>query len=348
MYYFTSDYTEGCHPQLLNALAETNWEQTPGYGEDAYCEAARQLIRKACQNDQADVHFLVGGTQANLTAICAALRPHQGVLAAVTSHINTHEAGAIERTGHKVIEIAGRDGKLSAAQIEGEWKKYDTDPSRNHWVQPKLVYISQPTELGTLYSKQELRDIYAVCRTYNLYLFIDGARMGYGLASPANDLTLPDITANCDMFLIGGTKVGALFGEALVISNEEIKADFFSIMKQGGAVLAKGRLLGIQFKTLFEKGLYFEISSHAVTLAMKIKTALKEAGIPLLIDSPTNQQFPIFTKEQWEVLSKQFVLALWEYLEDGRIAARICTSWATREDKTDELIAAIRNLAQKI
>lgn len=344
MYYFTSDYTEGCHPKLLQALTETNSEQTVGYGEDEYCQEARERIRKACEAPQADVHFLVGGTQANLTAICAALRPHQGVFAAVTSHLSTHEAGAIERTGHKVIECIGKDGKLRAEQIEKGWIKYDTDPSRNHWVQPKMVYISQPTELGTLYSKKELQDIYAVCKAHGLYLFIDGARMGYGLASPENDLTLPEIAKNCDMFIIGGTKVGALFGEALVICEDKLKEDFFSIMKQGGAVLAKGRLLGIQFKTLFTDDLYMEISRHAITQAMKIKKALEEKGIPLYMKSPTNQQFAILTKEQWDTLSQDFILSLWEYLDDGRLAVRLCTSWATREDKVEELITAIAKL----
>lgn len=312
MYYFTSDYTEGCTPEILETLAATNFEQTGGYGIDPYCETAALLIKKECGRSDIDVHFMTGGTQTNLTIICAALRPFHGVYGTVQSHINTHEAGAIERTGHKVIDLPTSDGKITAAMIRQQHELYLGDPSREHLVQPKMVYISQPTEIGSLYHKEELEALYAVCRHYGLYLFIDGARLGYGLTAPDNDLTLADITNNCDVFCIGGTKCGALFGEAAVIINPALKDDFRTIMKQGGAVLAKGRLLGLQFETLFTDGLYYKICRHGVELALQIKAAVQERGLGFVTDSTTNQQFIIFPQAMYDELSKQFALAPWE------------------------------------
>lgn len=344
MYYFNSDYTEGCHPDILAKLAATNMDQTTGYGLDPYCDEARELIKKAFACPQADVHFLVGGTQTNLTVICAALRPHQAVYGAVPSHINTHEAGAIEHVGHRVLPLPSADGKLTAEQIAEAWKKYDTDPSREHWAQPKMVYISQPTEIGSMYSKKELSELYSVCRAAGLYLFIDGARLGYVLGTPDNDLTMADIAANCDVFSIGGTKCGLLFGEAVVILNDELKPDFRTIAKQNGAILAKGRLLGVQFAEAFRNNLYTDICQKGTMQALKIKQTLIDCGFSFVTDSPTNQQFVIMTPQQYEKLSQDFVLSLIEYLPDGNYSVRICTSWATLDAEVDKLIEAIKTL----
>lgn len=344
MYYFTSDYTTGCTPEILEVLDATNLEETPGYGEDAYCEAARALIQKECGRPDADVYFMMAGTQTNLTIISASLRPFHGVYGTARSHINTHEAGAIERSGHKVLVVPDEDGKITAAQIAAEQEKYLHDPSREHIVMPKMVYISQPTETGTLYSKKELEDLYAVCRQYNLYLFIDGARLGYGLTSPACDFTMQDIANNCDVFYIGGTKCGMLFGEAAVILNPAIKEDFIPLMKQCGSVLAKGRLLGIQFEAMFTNGLYYRICKQGIDTAMQIKAVLKECGFEFLTDSPTNQQFIIITKEMYEKINSHFKLGLYENLPDGRVAARICTSWSTSQDAVDKLCKFLKEL----
>lgn len=344
MYCFNSDYTEGCHPDILARLAATNMDQTTGYGLDPYCDEARELIKKAFACPQADVHFLVGGTQTNLTVICAALRPHQAVYGAVPSHINTHEAGAIEHVGHRVLPLPSADGKLTAEQIAEAWKKYDTDPSREHWAQPKMVYISQPTEIGSMYSKKELSELYSVCRAAGLYLFIDGARLGYALGTPSNDLTMADIAANCDVFSIGGTKCGLLFGEAVVILNDELKPDFRTIAKQNGAILAKGRLLGVQFAEAFRNNLYTDICQKGTMQALKIKQTLIDCGFSFVTDSPTNQQFVIMTPQQYEKLSQDFVLSLIEYLPDGNYSVRICTSWATLDTEVDKLIETIKTL----
>lgn len=344
MYYFNSDYTEGCHPDILAKLAATNMDQTTGYGLDPYCDEARELIKKAFACPQADVHLLVGGTQTNLTVICAALRPHQAVYGAVPSHINTHEAGAIEHVGHRVLPLPSADGKLTAEQIAEAWRKYDTDPSREHWAQPKMVYISQPTEIGSMYSKKELSELYSVCRAAGLYLFIDGARLGYALGTPDNDLTMADIAANCDVFSIGGTKCGLLFGEAVVILNDELKPDFRTIAKQNGAILAKGRLLGVQFAEAFRNNLYTDICQKGTMHALKIKQTLIDCGFSFVTDSPTNQQFVIMTPQQYEKLSQDFVLSLIEYLSDGNYSVRICTSWATLDTEVDKLIETIKTL----
>ena len=338
---FESDYLEGAHPSILKRLAETNLEQTPGYGNDIHCENARSLIRTACNAPEADVHFLVGGTQTNTVVITSILRPYQGAICADTGHINVHETGAIEARGHKVLALKTAEGKLAAADIKAYYEAHFQDSDHEHIVQPGMVYISQPTENGTLYSKEELTQISAVCKELSLPLFIDGARLGYGLASPKNDLTLADIASLCDVFYIGGTKVGALFGEAVVITNPALKKDFRYFIKQHGAMLAKGRLLGIQFETLFTDDRYMEISRHAITLAMQLKDAFSQKGIPFYYDSHTNQQFPILTTSQLEELAKNYSFSHWADLADGTHVVRFCTSWATDAQHVAELCECI-------
>lgn len=344
MIQFQCDYNEGAHPLIIKRLTETNMEQTVGYGEDPHCEKARRLIKQACQSDNADVHFLVGGTQANTTVIAHILRPYQGVLAATSGHINVHETGAIESTGHKVLAIPTEDGKLTAKQIDEAMQAHIHEDGPEHMVQPGMVYLSFPTEIGTIYSHDELKAIRTVCNKYVLPLFVDGARLGYGLCSPECDLTLPQLAQLADVFYIGGTKVGALFGEAVVIMNEALKRDFRYSIKQHGGMLAKGRLLGLQFATLFTGNLYFDIAQHAIDEAMRIKAALQAKGIGFLIDSPTNQQFPIFTDTQIATLSEHFMLSLWQRVDEEHTAMRICTSWATKSENTDALIKAIESL----
>lgn len=343
-YRFNSDYTEGCHPAVLEKLVQTNMEQTDGYGLDPYCDEARKLIREAFACPNADVHFLVGGTQTNLTVICAALRPHQAVYGAVPSHINTHEAGAIEHVGHRVLPLPSEDGKLTAEQIRHEWKMYDTDPSREHWAQPKMVYISQPTEIGSMYSKKELQDLYQACKDCGLYLFVDGARLGYVLGAPDNDMTAADLAANCDVFYIGGTKCGLLFGEAVVILNDALKPDFRTIAKQCGSIMAKGRLLGVQFGAIMKDNLYSKICGKGTLQALKIRDALLAKGFKFVTESPTNQQFVIMTPAQFEKLSEEFALSHIAYLADGNYSVRICTSWATKDEEVDRLIAMVNEL----
>ena len=345
MIQFQCDYNEGAHPLILQRLAETNMEQTIGYGEDHYCDEARALIRKACQSDNVDVHFLVGGTQTNTTIISHTLRPYQGVISAVSGHINVHETGAIEATGHKVLAIDSPDGKLTDIQIEQAMQAHLNEDGPEHMVQPGMVYLSFPTEVGTVYTQSELEAISRVCRKYSLPLFVDGARLGYGLCSPESDITLPDLAQLADVFYIGGTKVGALFGEAVVITNESLKRDFRYSIKRHGGMLAKGRLLGLQFATLFTDNLYMVIAQHAIDEAMRIKTTLREAGIKFLIDSPTNQQFPIFTNAQLEVLGKKYRFSVWQQMDADHTAVRICTSWATKSENVDLLIKNIKEIA---
>lgn len=339
---FECDYLEGAHPEIIKRLAKTNMEQTIGYGCDDHCKNAAELIKKACNKPDSDVHFLVGGTQTNTTVICAALRPHQGVISADTGHINVHESGAIEATGHKVLSLPCTDGKLTARDVEEYLNSHTNDLNREHMVQPGMVYISYPTECGTLYTKQELEALYSVCKNNNVPLYIDGARMGYGLASEGCDLTLSDIAANCDIFYIGGTKVGALFGEALVINNDNLKKDFRYFIKQKGGLLAKGRLLGIQFEVLFENGLYFEISKHAINCAKRIRRIFEECGYDFLSDSKTNQQFPIIPDEKLEILAKDFTYDYWCSVGNGKSAVRFCASWATTEENLDALEKAVK------
>ena len=341
MIQFQCDYNEGAHPLIMQRLLESNMEQTIGYGEDHYCNQARALIKQACQSDSIDVHFLVGGTQTNTTVISHTLRPYQGVLTAVSGHINVHETGAIESTGHKVLSIATPDGKLTATQIEDAVLAHQHEDGPEHMVQPGMVYISFPTEVGTVYTLEELESISAVCRKYALPLFVDGARLGYGLCSPESDITLPQLATLADVFYIGGTKVGALFGEAVVISNESLKRDFRYSIKRHGGMLAKGRLLGIQFAQLFTDNLYMQIAQHAIDEAMRIKAALQAKGIKFLIDSPTNQQFPILSNAQYEELSKKYLFSFWQRVDEEHTAVRICTSWATKSENVDCLIEDI-------
>ena len=338
MILFNSDYTEGAHPRLMERLMETNLEQTVGYGEDAYCEEAREAIRRVCEAPNADVHFLVGGTQTNFTVISLALRPYQGVICADTGHINVHETGAVEATGHKVLALPGTDGKITAEQVKEAYALHWSDESREHIVQPKMVYISHPTELGTLYTKTELQALHDVCKECGLYLFLDGARLGYGLMAPGTDVTLPDIAALCDVFYIGGTKVGALFGEAVVICNPELKNDFRYGIKQHGGMLAKGRLLGVQFLELFKDGLYFEIAKHAIDMAMLLKNELTKKGYHFYVDSVTNQQFIIIDDKKLEEIRKKYGVTYQMRCDDTHSVIRLCTSWATREEDVKALL----------
>ena len=322
MLYFNNDYAEGCHQSILDALVKTNMEQTLGYSEDSYCAAAREKIRKACGNDNLAVHFLVGGTQTNLTVIDAALRPHQGALCASSGHIHVHETGAVEATGHKVLALPSTDGKITARQVEQAVLAHRADGAFEHIVQPKLVYISNPTELGTLYTKQELEELSAVCQKLGLYLFLDGARLGYGLMAKGNDLTMADIARLCDVFYIGGTKVGALFGEAVVIRNPALAEDFRYIIKQHGGMLAKGRLLGIQFDTLFTDDLYYKISAHADAMADRLRDTLAEIGAPLLVPGTTNQVFAILPDTLLEELAKTVTFSEQERVSETHRAVR--------------------------
>lgn len=341
MIQFQCDYNEGAHPRILERMLQTNFEQTVGYGEDHYCASAAELIRKACGREDADIHFLVGGTQANATVISSVLRPHQGVICVSTGHINVHETGAIEHSGHKVLALEGQNGLLPASAVRGAMEEHLAEDGPEHTVQPGMVYISFSSEVGTVYSLRQLEDLSAVCREYGLPLFIDGARMGYGLASEGCDVTLNDIARLADVFYIGGTKQGALFGEAVVIVNPALKKDFRYFIKQNGGMLAKGRLLGIQFLTLFEDGLYFELSQHAVAQAMRIRDAFVSKGYDFLVDSPSNQQFPILPNDVMELLSKDFKFSVWKRIDAGHTAVRFCTSWATRTEAVDALLAAL-------
>ena len=341
MLYFSCDYAEGAHPKVFERLCELNMLPLPGYGEDEYCAAAKEKIRRACGGDGLEVWFLTGGTQTNQVVISTVLRRYEGVVATVTGHVNAHEAGAIEYTGHKVLALEGHDGKLDARELEKYVEAFYADGSHTHMVFPGMVYISHPTEYGTLYSKAELAELSRVCRRFELPLYLDGARLGYALASPESDVTLADIAALCDVFYIGGTKVGALCGEAVVFTRRNTPRGFLTMTKQQGAMLAKGRLLGMQFDALFTDGLYFSISRRAVELAMELKAALVAKGYPLFVDSPTNQQFVVLTPEQLERLGREVVFSVWEPLGDGRTVVRFATSWATREEDVRALIALL-------
>ena len=341
---FQCDYAEGAHPLILKRLEETNFEQTVGYGEDAYCQSARQRIKKLCKRDDVDVHFLVGGTQTNFTVISSVLRPHQGVIAAVSGHINVHETGAIEATGHKVLTLPSEDGKVSASQVRKLCEEHYQDADHEHRVQPGMVYISHPTENGTLYSKEEMEKLSYTCKDLGLPLFLDGARLGYGLVAETSTLSLEDIAALTDVFYIGGTKVGALFGEAVVIANPALKKDFRYLIKQHGGMLAKGRLLGIQFDVLFSGDLYFELSRHAVSLAMRLREAFVKKGYVLRYDSYTNQQFPILPAAHLEKLKEKYSFGFWEAADECHSVVRFCTSWATSQEAVAQLIKDIEKL----
>ena len=340
---FDSDYTEGCHPRVLDALVRTNMEQTPGYGLDGHCERARALIRSACAAPEADVHFLVGGTQTNATVIAAALRPWQGVLSPDTGHINCHETGAIEAGGHKVLTLPHDNGKITAEQLRRAIDALRADGNYEHIVQPGMVYISQPTEYGTLYTKAELEAISAVCRERDLPLMLDGARLAYALAADET-LTLADYARCCDVFTVGGTKCGLLFGEAVVITRQSLKPDFRNLIKQRGGMLAKGRLLGVQFETMFEDGLYLECGRRGVDEARRIRGALLARGLDLAFDSPTNQLFVLLTPAQRDQLQRDFAIGCWDTTGGERDAYRLCTSWATKPEAVDALLTAIAKL----
>ena len=334
MYSFKNDYSEGAHSRILNALVETNLEQTDGYGTDQYTERSVNLLKKKIDREDVDIHLLVGGTQVNLTAISAFLRPHQAAIGADTSHINCHETGAIEATGHKVITMRTKDGKLTPNLIQNVVDSH----SDEHMVQPKLVYISNSTELGTLYTKAELIDLHDCCKRNKLLLYLDGARLGAALVAEENDLTLADIAKLVDAFYIGGTKNGALFGEALVICNDELKEDFRYFIKQKGGLLAKGRLLGIQFEELFKDDLYFELAKHANKMALMLKGAIVDEGYKFLTESFTNQQFPIFPNNLIEKLSEKYSFNIERVIDSNYTAIRLVTSWATKEEIVLEFI----------
>lgn len=348
MIYFQCDYAEGAHPRIMERLMETNMEQSLGYGEDPYSEKARDLIRKACGQPEAMVQFLVGGTQTNATVIDSILRPYQGVLCAASGHINCHETGAIEAGGHKVLALpCGPEGKITAGQIYEAYRSHMDDATAEHMVQPGMVYISNPTENGAIYYKKELEEISHVCAACGLPLFVDGARLGYGLMAPDNDLTLNDLADLCDVFYIGGTKVGALFGEAVVITNPALMKDFRYMIKRHGGMMAKGRLLGLQFLVLFEDGLYWEISRHAIRLAMRLREGFRECGLKYYADVNTNQQFPIIPDAWLETLSKKYAFSEWGKMDESHTIVRFCTSWATETESVEALIEDIRKLSDK-
>lgn len=340
---FNCDYSEGAHDAVLNKLIETNREQTVGYGVDRYCSEAADLIRSKCHMPDADIHFFVGGTQTNLTVISACLRPHQGVVTADTGHINTHESGAIEATGHKVLTVHSPDGKVTAEQVQELFNAHYEDENHEHTVQPKLCYISNPTEVGTIYTKSELTDLSRTCRENEMILYMDGARLGYALCADGNDLDLPEIAQLCDAFYIGGTKNGALFGEALVICDTRLKPDFRYIIKQKGGMLAKGRLLGLQFIALFEDGLYFRMARHANEMAGLIKAACIKKGYRFLTESVTNQQFPIIPDRVLNKLKAEYEYSYWQPVGHAHSAVRFCTSWATAQKDVEKLALDILN-----
>jgi len=344
MKYFNCDYNEGAYPGILRRLAQTNFEQTPGYGEDEHCAEAARMIKTMCGGGNIDVHFLVGGTQVNLTVLSAALRPHQGAISADTGHINVHESGAIEATGHKVLAISTKDGKLSGEMVRQMCKLHYDDEAHEHIVMPGAVYISNPTQLGNIYTRAEIQDIRNACDSYGLYLYLDGARLGYGLTAADNDLDLPFLARMCDAFYIGGTKQGALFGEALVIRNENLKRDFRYLIKQKGGMLAKGRLLGIQFEELFRDGAYFKLAGRANRLADILRGALRSKGYEFAVDSSTNQIFVEMPEYDVSKLKGKYAFANMGMQPSGKLLVRFCTSWATRSEDVADLAGDILQL----
>jgi threonine aldolase len=340
MYSFKNDYSEGAHPNILAALGRTNLEQQDGYGEDAFSMQAAELIKQRIGLAELDVHFLTGGTQTNLTAISAFLRPHEAAISANTGHVLVHETGAIEATGHKVISLDSSNGKLTAEQVRAVVAGHGDE----HMVKPRLVYLSQPTEVGTIYSRLEMEQISRVCRELGLWLFVDGARLGSALCATGNDLTLPMLAGLVDAFYIGGTKNGALLGEALVIRAEGLKADFRYHMKQKGALLAKGRLIGIQFLSLFTGDLYFDLARHANRLADQIRQEVHQRGFRFLTDSPTNQIFPILPYRIIDELLKDYSFYIWEKVDAEHSAIRLVTSWATPAAAVEGFLEKLKEL----
>lgn len=344
---FESDYNSGCLPEILRRLSETNDEKSSGYGFDPYTERAKDRIRKACEMTEAEVHFLVGGTQTNATAIDSLLQGCEGVLSVDTGHINVHESGAVEAFGHKVLVLPGiAGGKMAASQIDDYMRKFLADETYPHMVQPGMVYITLPTELGALYSRKELADIYTVCQQYGLRLYVDGARLGYGLMAEGNDIDLPFLAHHCDAFYIGGTKVGALLGEALIYTNTRAPKYIFTIIKRHGALLAKGRVLGLQFDTLFTDDLYFRVSRHAIDMAQALRKVFAKHGLSLGIDSPTNQQFVILSKEQKQRLAEEIAFEIWEPLPNDHLLCRFVTCWATTEADIVALDEALAHILE--
>lgn len=344
---FESDYNNGCLPEILRRLSETNDEKSSGYGFDPYTERAKDRIRKACDMTEAEVHFLVGGTQTNATAIDSLLQGCEGVLSVDTGHINVHESGAVEAFGHKVLVLPGiAGGKMAASQIDDYMRKFLADETYPHMVQLGMVYITLPTELGALYSRKELADIYTVCQQYGLRLYVDGARLGYGLMAEGNDINLPFLAHHCDAFYIGGTKVGALLGEALVYTNTRAPKYIFTIIKRHGALLAKGRVLGLQFDTLFTDDLYFRVSRHAIDMAQALRKVFAKHGLSLGIDSPTNQQFVILSKEQKQRLAEDIAFEIWEPLPNDHLLCRFVTCWATTEADIVALDEALAHILE--
>ncbi|MDO4623670.1 MAG: low specificity L-threonine aldolase [Eubacteriales bacterium] len=334
---FESDYIKGAHPKVLEALVQTNMEVLPGYGSDSYCERAAQKIKDACGKPEAEVFFLVGGTQTNQTVISTMLENYEGVVAAQTGHVSTHEAGAIEYTGHKVLPLPEEHGKIKAADLQNLMELFYGDGNHEHMVFPGMVYISHPTEYGTLYSKAELQAIHTVCRNYDIPLFVDGARLGYGLASRNTDVTLKDLASLCDVFYIGGTKVGALCGEAVVFTGNRVPKHFLTQVKQHGALLAKGRLLGVQFDALFTDDLYMQISRHAIEMADQLKSIFREKGYRFYLESPTNQQFIILENGKMKELEELVRFSFWEAYDEHHTVVRFATSWSTTDEELEEL-----------
>lgn len=334
---FASDYVAGAHPRVLKRLVETNLEHLSGYGTDKYCLSAAEKIKKACKCPDAEVFFLVGGTQTNQVTISTMIDDHEGVMSPKTGHIGVHEAGAIEYTGHKVLELPAENGKIKSEDVKAYLENFYSDGSYDHMVFPGMVYISFPTEYGTIYSKSELESIYSVCKEYEIPLFIDGARLGYGLNSLGCDVTLSDIAKLCDVFYIGGTKVGALCGEAVVFTHNNAPKHFLTKVKQHGAMLAKGRLLGVQFDTLFTDDLYMNISKHAIDMAEKLKKMFTEKGYEFFLDSPTNQQFIILENQEVEQLKEKVEFSCWEKYDNTHTVVRFATSWSTTEEELEYL-----------
>lgn len=334
---FENDYIAGAHPSVLKRLLETNLENLAGYGADTYCERAKEKIKRACDCPHAEVEFMVGGTQTNAVVISTMLKDYEGVIAAQTGHISVHEAGAIEFTGHKVLELSHKEGKIDPAALRKYLEDFYGDGNYEHMTLPGMVYVSYPTEYGTLYTKAELTEISAICGAYHMSLFLDGARLGYGLMSAQSDLTLPDIARLCDVFYIGGTKVGALCGEAVVFTRKNKPVHFITSVKKRGALLAKGRLLGVQFDALFTDELYFEISKYVLSMADRLKMIFHEAGLDFYLESPTNQQFIIVQNERMHALEKEVKFSFWEKYDDDHTVIRFVTGWSTTEADLDAL-----------
>ena len=335
---FVNDYSEGAHPAILEAFVRTNLQQEPGYGDDAFCASAREKIRAACQDPTADVFFLAGGTQTNQVVIDTMLAPYEGVIACQTGHVSQHEAGAIEYTGHKVLTVPQHAGKMDAGELDEFVRVFYGDENHDHMVFPGLVYISHPTEYGTLYTLEELQELRRVCDTHGLRLYMDGARLGYGLVTPGTNVTLPDVARLTDVFYIGGTKVGALIGEAVVFPRAGMPRHFLTMVKQHGALLAKGRVLGIQFDTLFTDDLYTNIARNALDCAKVLREALEERGYRFLVDSPTNQIMVILGNDRLRELERDVAVSFWERVDDTHTAVRFATSWATSMDDVHALI----------